>query len=663
MRSLKLMLLVAAIALVPLGLGVLLVDQREQAQREQDRALETQVGAAVARLRDSFAETRATVLITAHNPVFRDFYRRGGDRYETIVSEGRIMDRVNGALLYLTRLYPSSLVQASFVDGSGAENARVVRGAREAPHVLADDVSSQPFFRPALAVRQGLVYESRPHVSRDAGEWVVSYSTRVPRRAGTALVHVEQRVESLRQAMVPQDERFHIVVVDAPTGRVVLDSRAPQHTGSDLGVPLDPRFAGPARAERDGTHTLGGLRIASRSLGRAPGSANDFKVIAVAPSVGAASLFGLSSLPFALALLGVVVVGGAMSRRWARTSAQAETDSLTGLGNRRKLDADVARLLETATPERPLAIFLYDLDGFKLYNDTFGHPAGDVLLARLGARLNAVVGDHGSVYRLGGDEFCVVAGADAASVRELESATSEALSEHGDGFTVTTACGHVLAPLEGDDQRELLRLADQRLYAAKRNGRYGVGRQATDVLLRALEERHPDLHTHLKDVAELAGEVAVRLGMGSDEVDWMRQAGALHDLGKMAIPDAILSKPGKLDPDEWKFVQQHPLIGERILAAAPALAEVARLVRSSHERWDGLGYPDELARDEIPLGSRIIAVCDAFAAMSARRPYRFPVSEQRALTELRRCAGSQFDPAVVDAFCAVLAERGVALVA
>ena len=663
MKSLKVMALIAAIALVPLALGVVLIEQRAQAQREQDRALENEVGAAAARLRDSFAETRATVLITAHNPVFRDFYRTGGDRYQNIVAGGQIMDRVNGALLYLTGLYPDSLVQASFVDGSGAENARVVRGTREAPHVLADDVSGQPFFHPALAVPQGLVYESRPHISHHAGEWVVSYSTLVPRRAGAALVHVEQRVESLRLATVPLDRSFQIVVVDARTGQVVLDSRTPQHTGSDLGAPDDRRFTGAALSKGDGARNLGSLRIASRSLGRTAGSANELRIVAVAPRQGAAGLIGLGSIPIALALLGVVIVGVAMSRRWVRTSSEAETDALTGLGNRRKLDTDIVRLVEAATPEQPLAICLFDLDGFKVYNDTFGHPAGDVLLARLGARLQAVVADRGSVYRLGGDEFCVVAPADETTVGELKETTSAALSEHGDGFSVTTACGHVLAPLEGLDHRELIRLADQRLYASKRNGRFGVGRQATDVLLRALQERHPDLHSHLRDVAELAGEVAVRLGMTVDEIDWVRQAGALHDLGKMAIPDAILSKPGKLDPEEWKFVHQHTLIGERILVAAPALAEVARLVRSSHERWDGLGYPDELAREEIPLGSRIIAVCDTFDAMSTRRPYRFQVNEQRALAELQRCAGTQFDPDVVEAFCTVLAERGVALVA
>ena len=212
MKSLKLVLLIAAIALVPLGLGVMVLKQSEQAQIEQDAALESEVSAAAARLRDSIAETRATVLITAHNPAFRDFYALGGARYAKIVGAGRTMDRVNGALLYLSGLYPKSIVQASFVDGGGAENARIVRGSRDAPQLLATDVSADAFFRPALALPQGRVHQSRPHISRNAGEWVVSYSTQVPRRSGSALVHVEQRVESLRRELGASDNRFEIAV-------------------------------------------------------------------------------------------------------------------------------------------------------------------------------------------------------------------------------------------------------------------------------------------------------------------------------------------------------------------------------------------------------------------------------------------------------------------
>jgi two-component system, cell cycle response regulator len=145
--------------------------------------------------------------------------------------------------------------------------------------------------------------------------------------------------------------------------------------------------------------------------------------------------------------------------------------------------------------------------------------------------------------------------------------------------------------------------------------------------------------------------------MGPEGLDEVARATELHDVGKIAVPDAILDKPGALDPIEWSFMRRHPLIGERILLAAPALRPVARLVRSSHERWDGGGYPDGLRGDEIPLGARVVAVCDAFDAMTTERPYRQPITEDEALAELRRCAGTQFDPMVVEAFCRVIARE------
>ena len=129
------------------------------------------------------------------------------------------------------------------------------------------------------------------------------------------------------------------------------------------------------------------------------------------------------------------------------------------------------------------------------------------------------------------------------------------------------------------------------------------------------------------------------------------EAGDLHDVGKVAIPHAILGRPGPLDAEEWAFIERHTLIGERILAAAPALAPVGRLVRSSHERWDGRGYPDRLAGEAIPLGARIVAVCDAYDAMTSERPDQRRMSHAEAVAEVRRCAGTQFDPQVVEAFC------------
>ena len=658
MKSLKLVLLIAAIGLVPLGLGVMLLKQSEHAQVEQDAALESEAGAAAARLRDSIAETRATVLITAHNPAFRDFYRAGGERYAKIVSAGRTMDRVNGALLYLTSLYPKSIVQASFIDGGGGENARVVRGTRDAPQLLATDVSRDAFFRPALALPQGRVHQSRPHISRNAGEWVVSYSTQIPRRFGSALVHVEQRVESLRQELGVSDNRYEIAVIDAGTGAVVLNSRSRQETGSELGAPGDNRFRRLAGMSGEGVRKLGDLRAVYRRLGVAADSENDWIVVVSAPRVRAAGLIGVNSLPIALALLGVVLIGAAMSRRWVRTSKEAVTDALTGLGNRRKLIADLTHELPLTSRDRPLAILLCDLDGFKLYNDAFGHPAGDALLARLGRRLEDAVGPTGAAYRLGGDEFCVVAPLADEGLAPLAAMTLRALSERGDGFDVGCSYGAVIATGNVKAPDEALRAADQLLYASKSSGRRSAGRQAADALLQALHERRPELYDHLHGVGDLATRVGEQLGLSVEELDLLRQAAELHDLGKVAIPDSILSKPDSLDPDEWEFVRQHPLVGERIISAAPALAQVGKLVRASHERFDGGGYPDGKAGDEIPLGARIIAVCDAYDAMIGPRPYRLGMSEEVALTELRRCAGEQFDPAIVSVFCELRAREG-----
>ena len=218
-------------------------------------------------------------------------------------------------------------------------------------------------------------------------------------------------------------------------------------------------------------------------------------------------------------------------------------------------------------------------------------------------------------------------------------------------------------PAETTEPGEALRLVDQRMYARKNGARTSARRQSTDVLLRALAERDPDLGDHLSGVAVLAESVARRLGLDEDAVEQVRHAAALHDVGKMAIPDAILTKPGPLDDAEWAFIRRHTLIGERIVAAAPALKHVAELVRASHERWDGAGYPDALAGEAIPLGARIVSVCDSFDAMTGDRPYRAGMDAEAALAELQRCAGTQFDPDVVQAFTQAWAARDADFVA
>ena len=331
-----------------------------------------------------------------------------------------------------------------------------------------------------------------------------------------------------------------------------------------------------------------------------------------------------------------------------RTSrAEALTDALTGLGNRRQLMRELDLRCACADELGPVHLLLFDLDGFKLYNDRFGHPAGDALLARLGASFLRTIRPFGTTHRLGGDEFCALVDPSETELAIIVTAAHQALSEHGEGFTVTASRGMVSIPAEASSASEALRIADARLYHHKDQRTSAPRDQTRNALLQILHERDPDLHRHLSEVARLARAVAHRLGLPGGTLDAIVRAAELHDLGKIAIPDSILNKPAPLDDHEWEFMHRHTLIGERILAAADTLGPVAALVRSSHERFDGGGYPDGLSGDDIPFGARIVFACDAFHAMTSDRPYKRAVTSQAALAELQRCAGTQFDPEIV----------------
>ncbi len=333
---------------------------------------------------------------------------------------------------------------------------------------------------------------------------------------------------------------------------------------------------------------------------------------------------------------------------------EALTDALTGLGNRRALKIALEARLAVAAVE-PFILAFYDLDGFKAYNDLFGHQAGDALLARLSARLRRTLPDAG-VFRIGGDEFCVVA-TEAEGGARVAAAAGECLHEHGSSFAVGCSYGFVSLPGEVQDVESAMTLADARMYEHKDGRRPNAANESQRVLLRALAERNRELGQHNDDVAELVEAVARELGLANAEIVPLRRAAELHDVGKLAIPDTILDKPGPLDAQEWEFMRGHTLVGERIVASAVSLGDVAPLVRSSHERWAGGGYPDGLIGEQIPLGARIIAVCDAFDAMTTTRPYRTAMSASEALAELRSCAGRQFDGQVVAAFERVMAGR------
>jgi two-component system, cell cycle response regulator len=336
-----------------------------------------------------------------------------------------------------------------------------------------------------------------------------------------------------------------------------------------------------------------------------------------------------------------------------RSRHEALTDPLTGLGNRRLLMLSLEDVLQSASAKSPWALLLFDLNGFKRYNDTFGHPMGDALLERLGAKLADAAQPDGRAFRLGGDEFCVLAPLRGRTPEEVSVAAVAALSERGTGFEITTAYGAIALPTEAHDSSSTLQLVDRRLYANKRSRRPSeMVDQLRDVLMQAMAEREPELPGHLIGVADMARVVGHEMGVAGEELEILVRAAELHDVGKIAVPEAILQKSAPLDPAERAIIERHSEVGERILAASPAMAPVARLVRQSHERHDGRGYPDRAAGGEIPLAARIIAVCDAFHAMTTDRPYQLGISADEAVTELRRAAGTQFDPAVVEVFCA-----------
>jgi diguanylate cyclase (GGDEF)-like protein len=364
------------------------------------------------------------------------------------------------------------------------------------------------------------------------------------------------------------------------------------------------------------------------------------------------------TLVLASATIALVLARTALSL-WENTQLletsrrEALTDSLTGLANRRKLLTDLEVEIEAALEGEPRLLVLFDLNGFKSYNDTFGHPAGDALLSRLAAKLAAAVAPAGEAYRMGGDEFCVLLPAGDPDLSRV----AAALSESGEGFNVTGAYGSAVIPADATMVSTALSVADERLYAHKEllaEIRRGT---AHEPLLRTLAEREPELRAHVADVSSLAVRVGERLGLSLEELEELRLAAELHDVGKLAIPDVVLQKSGSLDATEWGFIHSHTLIGQRILSSAPALRPVGEIVRSTHENWDGTGYPDGLAGESIPLAARIIAACDAYSAMTSDRPYRSARTPEEAVAELRRCADRQFDRTVVQLLCAVLADE------
>jgi diguanylate cyclase (GGDEF)-like protein/putative nucleotidyltransferase with HDIG domain len=361
-----------------------------------------------------------------------------------------------------------------------------------------------------------------------------------------------------------------------------------------------------------------------------------------------------------------------------RAMRLALTDPLTGLGNHRNFHDRLERELRYAHERRlPLSLCMVDIDDFKQINDRFGHPAGDRVLSQLATRLRQT----GEAFRLGGDEFALLLpGFDESAALTAASSVVDriaALNLEPTG-AVTVSVGIATSPQHAGERDELIGLADSALYWAKEYGKNRVRAYRPDVielaelkrlasgpdraarfraaasLARAVDARDVYTGSHSQRVADLAARTARRLGLPDEEVELTRLAASLHDLGKLAIPEEILRKPGPLTEPERMVLERHPQIGFRMLESL-GVDPVADWVLHHHERWDGSGYPDGLPGDRIPLGARIIFVADAYDAMTSERVYRRRVAPQHAIAELERCAGSQFDPEIVAALANELA--------
>jgi len=335
-------------------------------------------------------------------------------------------------------------------------------------------------------------------------------------------------------------------------------------------------------------------------------------------------------------------------------------DVVSGLPDRASLVADLA---SDRLGEGRQRLVMIELDGLQSFYDGFGAVAGDELVAEMAGRLIGILERTGGMaYRVDSSRFAVLApDSSGLSGEALTSASVTAGKGDSGDLLISRSHGEVLVPDEAADPETALRLAGQRVSASKQRQQRSARRQAHAVLMAVLAARRPDLRRHLRTVAFRAISVSRRLGLPGEDVDDVFLAAELQDIGMLTVPEVVLEKREALDENEAMMIRNHPVAGAGIVATAPGLGEVARIIRAISERYDGSGYPDHLAADRIPVGARVIAVCVAYAAMTTPRPYRAAQSSEAAVEELRRCAGSQFDPQVVDALVADIEEENAGL--
>lgn len=325
-------------------------------------------------------------------------------------------------------------------------------------------------------------------------------------------------------------------------------------------------------------------------------------------------------------------------------------DSVTGLYNRSFFEEELKRL--DTERQLPMSMILADVDGLKIINDSFGHSKGDELLRIVGEILTTVCRKEDIVARYGGDEFAILLPQTSASeVHQICARIESACNEHRNKeFAISLALGYATKEAPKQDASQVLRTAEDYMYQQKMSKQSSNRSALVASLQKALGEKSHETREHARRLQDLAVRLGSKLKLSDAQLNEISVLALLHDIGKVAIPETIINKPGPLTDAERETIEKHPEIGYRIAAAAPDLAFVARGIHAHHERWDGAGYPSGLQGEEIPLSARVVAIADAFEAMTSDRPYRKALSVQTALGEIRACKGTQFDPHIAEKF-------------
>ena len=324
-------------------------------------------------------------------------------------------------------------------------------------------------------------------------------------------------------------------------------------------------------------------------------------------------------------------------------------DSLTGLYNRRFYSERLEELKDAKF--NPVSIVLCDINGLKVMNDAFGHLAGDELLIEVSNLLKQVFSDKGSVCRIGGDEFVVLLpNTPLHSAQYYVEKVKRILEKKFlHGMSISVSFGVSCRDTE-DNLEEVIRIVEEQMYKNKLFEVTSHRSESIKTILNTLHEKNPREERHSKRVSEICMNIGRKLGMKSEDLQLLKAISNLHDIGKIAIDEAILNKPGKLTDAEWEIIKRHPEIGYRIISTSPEYAEIAYDILSHHEKWDGTGYPRNISGENIPIRARIITIADAYDAMISERPYRKPLTHEEAISEIKKYTGTQFDPRLVEVF-------------